>query len=219
MFGLEKNIVHLYATVTFNPSGVPVLDTANSKGVCSILPESVVFTGSVTNSSTAIGTVSSFAGLFKGMTVTGTGVATNNTISSGISVAGGIIMTGQNIVTGDVTLTATGGRYVVQFGSQAGVRLDTYNKLLYVKQVWDETTSSAIGTATSVALAPSAPDMFIVKNNVGVRTIPQVSTSGSSDASISVMFGTGVGTAFTATNPGTGERVKLVFAFGNSTAV
>lgn len=220
-FTKEKNVWTLSARVVFNPSGVAVLDTSNSKGICAVNSESIAFTGGVVNSTTTIGSISSYAGLFPGMTITGSGVATSQVISSTMAAAstGTITVAKQNITTADeVALQATGGRYQFQFGQEAAKRLDTYVKLLGVQVSWDESTSSAIGTATSLALAPAGPEAFVVKNNISIRTIPQTTTTGSTDASISLQFGYGRGVLFNAATPQTGESCRVVFVFGNSTA-
>ena len=224
-FALEKNVVTLAARVVFNPSGVPVLDTNNSKGICAIHPESVTFTGATTNSVTSVGTVSSFAGVYPGMTVTastGSLQATTKIANMGADLS--IILDKQAILTGAAnTLVADGGRYRFQFGSQENIRLDAYNKLLYTQVVWDMTTSSAVGSATAVALAPAAPQMFIVDNDVATLTLPRTLATQSTDCSLAVQFGFTTASAtsnfFRAATPANGESCRVLFVFGNSTAI
>lgn len=220
MFGLEKNIVHLYAQVTFDGAGIPTLNALNSKGICAVHQQSVMLTGGVVNSTTSIGTVSSFAGLYRGMTVSGTGMAGTNTIASMSASGDTITMAKQNIITGDgITLTASGGRYLFQFGSQEAMKLDTYNKLLGVQVSYDMTLASASGSLTALALAPQAPGYFVVSNLTNTVTIPKVSTSGSTDASLSLQFGSGAGNDFVAFNPVAGTTMRIQFSFCNSTAI
>lgn len=221
-FALEKNVIHLFANVTFGATGVPTLDTNNSKGVCAVHPESISFTGFVTNSTTGIGTVSSFAGLYTGMTVTGTGVATSNVISS-TSVATGLTMTKQNITTTasgySQALIASGGRYRFQFGSREGYNLDAYNKLLAVTAHYSETSGSALGTALNVALAPNSPSIFVVEDKTNTRTTTRSATCASTDCSLVLQMGDGAGVQFNARDPIAGEAIKFHFIFGNSTAI
>lgn len=226
LFAMEKNVVFVSARVVFNPSGIAVLDTSNSKGVCNFQLDQVAFTANTVGSSTTMSSVSSFAGLFNGMTVTGFGATTTiSSITAGaaqsLTLASGTGVTTTNAG----AVIATGGRYRIQFGTQAAQRLDTYNKLLGWSFQWEMTTSSAVGTATRQHLAPAAPEVFLVQNNIQQRTIPKTSTSGSTDASLVIQTGTYglVGGAyaggFTAQAPATGESLKLMFMFGNSTAL
>jgi hypothetical protein len=218
MFAKQNNVVFLFARVTFGATGVPTLDTTQSKGVCAVTENYVPFTGGVVNSTTIIGTVTSFNRLFTGMTVTGTGVQTTNLISSMSGAGKTITMTKQNITTGDeVALTANGGQFTFQFGNKSGVNLDTYNKLLMVDANWDMTSASASGSGTVLQLAPAAPQMFVLGSVAfNQRSIPASSASGSTDATIQVQFGSGQGTSFSAYKPVAGESVRMLFIFGNS---
>jgi len=222
MFGLEKNLVFLYARCVFNPSGVPVLDTLNSKGICSINPYTPTFTGSTVSSSATVTSVSSFAGIFTGQTITGTGLQSSTTIGT-ISAATGSIVLNKAVNTGVASLTlvagAGSGQYLIQFGRQAGVNLDTYYKFVEMQHSFDMTTSSAIGTATQAQLAPLNPSLILIGNQTQVRTIPATSTSNSTDATLQVQFGVGAGTNFVAGSPATGEAVRFAFVFGNSSAI
>jgi hypothetical protein len=88
------------------------------------------------------------------------------------------------------------GKYTFVFGTKAGM-LDTYNKLLMVKHVFDASGNS--GTA------PASPSMFILANSVA--------TAGT--CSLQVEFNA----AGTATDPASGEGVYMEFIFKDSTAV
>jgi len=220
MFAMEKNVTFLYAQVLFDASGACSLVANNSKGICSVNPQSVVFTGATTASVTSVGTVSSFAGLFTGMTVTGAGIQGSTTIGTISASTDSLVLSKVASITGtSSSLIASGGRYVFQFGTQAGVKLDTYVKLLSVQTKWDESTASASGSATLAALAPEIGTDFVVSNNISVRTIPSTATTSSTDASISLQFGTGTGVNFVAKNPAAGESLRVCFTLCNSTAM
>lgn len=223
MFGLEKNIVTLAARVVFNAGGVPVLDTINSKGICSVKNETIAFTASTVTSSSFLGTVSSFRGIYPGMNLIGsTGALQSSTsIVETRTPAGAITLSGFPTATGNaVSLFATGGRYRFQFGAQEALRLDSYNKVLGIDGMWFETTSS-FGSATA-SLIPAAPDMFVADNRIAIRTIPQTTTSGSTDCSIVLqtgqVVGSGITSFFRAGFPANGEVLHVVFTLGNSTA-
>lgn len=223
LFTKEKNVWILSALVQFGPSGAVTLNTTQSKGICNVANESVAFTGGTTNSTTTLGTVSNFDGLFYGMTITGPAgeLQAGSTVNS-FSAAGKSLVLSKQAITTDASATynATGGRYRFQFGQQAALRLDPYVKLLGVDVRFDVSTGSAGGNAAQLQLAPSAPIAFVVDNQISVRTIPATSTSGSTDASVALQFGygTGPGTGFVATAPADGEQARVVFIFGNSTA-
>lgn len=234
LFSKQNNTWILEAKVNFGVAGstsaAANLDGAFSKGFISINPESVAFTASVTNSLTYIGSVSSFAGIFAGMTVTGSAGALQ-TVTEIDNVNANLTMnfTGQSIPTSDlVGLLASGGRYRIQLGTNQLLQtgLTPYVKLLYAQVVWDESTSSAIGSATSIAFAPAAPSMFIVDDKVSRRTVPPTAVTNSADCSVAVQFGfntsSGIGAAivnrFEAANPQAGESCKIIFVLGNSTA-
>lgn len=234
LFTKQNNTWILEAKVNFGVAGstsaAANLDGTFSKGFISINPESVAFTASVTNSVTYIGSVSSYAGLFAGMTVTGSAGALQtvtkiDNVNSNLSVN----FTGQSIPTSDlVNMLASGGRYRIQLGTNQLLQtgLTPYVKLLYAQVIWDESTSSSIGTASAIALAPSAPGMFIVDDKVSRRTVPPTAATNSADCSIAVQFGyttsSGVGLAITnrfqAANPTAGESCKIIFVLSNSTA-
>ena len=97
---------------------------------------------------------------------------------------------------GIVSVTrSSAGRYVVVFGTNAGL-LDTYNRLLCVKHVFDESGNG--GTA------PASPAMYVFANSINV-----LGTS-----SITVQFNA----AGVATDPASGEVVLIDFVLKNSTA-
>lgn len=223
LFTKEKNVWTLVATVQFGPSGAVSLNTSASKGFCAVWNESVAFSGGTTNSTTTLGSISSFDGLFAGMTVTGpAGELQGSTVISSFSAAGKSLVLSKQTITTDTagSYNATGGRIRLQLGTQAAQQLTPFVKLLGVDVKFDVSTGSAGGTATQLQLAPSAPNVFVVDNLVSVRTIPQVATSGSTDASIALQFGSGVGpvTGFQAGNPADGEIAHIVLILGNSTA-
>lgn len=225
MFGFEKNIVFVYLRAVFGASGTVVLDQNNSKGVCAFNPNTVVFNGNTVASSATISSVTSFAGLYPGMSITGSPgtLGANITISSMTAGTGSLVLSsGTNVVTQPAdTLFASGGQYLIQFGQLAGVRLDSYNKLLSVNYDWREVTGSAAGSSTTVPLFPAATDTFVTSVRTGIRTIPQTLTSGSSDCSITIQMGFygSNDNTFTAVNPQPGEVLHMSIAFCNSTAI
>lgn len=219
MFALEKNVVFLAAQATFDGSGNPTLITNNSKGICNLAVQAVMLNGNTTASSTSVSSVTNFTDIFVGQTVSGTGIQASTTISSFNVGAGTITLSKVASSTNPADLLAvTGGQYTFQFGFKAVTNLDTYPKLLMASHNWDESTGSASGTVSLIQSAPAAPAMFIVGNNTQIKTIPATSTSGSTDATLTVQFGTGAGTSFIASNPGNGDLLRMFFMFGNSTA-
>lgn len=216
-FGLEKNIVQLYARVVFGSNGAPILDTNNSKGFCNVGFSTPTFTGSTSSGSTTISSVSSFQGLFTGMTLTGNGVS--GTIGTMTAATASIVMTNPaTSAQASTTVSAIGGQYVFQLGQQAGVRLDTYNKVLDLNMVFDESTGSAVGGSKVLQLAPSAQSIFIVGNSTSIRTIPATGTSNSTDATLTLQLGNGFSTGFVAQTPVAGEVLRINLNLGNSTA-
>lgn len=81
------------------------------------------------------------------------------------------------------------GLYTFVFGTSSG-RLDPYTKLLHARQVFQNAT------------APAAPGMYIVSDNSANPLL----------ASLQVQFNS----AGTATDPGSGEVLKMDFCFKNS---
>lgn len=221
-FALEKNTVFLSARVTFGATGIPTLDTMNSKGICNFAIDAVTFNANTVGSSATMSSVTSFAGIYNGMSLAG-GFG-SGTVSSITAASRLITLTsGTGVVTTNGALVAaTGGRFRVQFGAQAGVRFDTYYKLLGFNYSWDMSAASVSGSALVQASAPSAPDMFIAQNNTRIVTIPRTLTSGSTDASLVLQMGNqlaGAGVNFTAASPVAGSALRLGFMFGNSSAV
>lgn len=221
LFAMEPNLTILSARVTFGATGIPTLDTTNSKGVCNFAVDAVAFNANSVGSSATLSSVTSFAGLYNGMTLAGGLAGTVSSITAGsglITLASG---TGVPTTNGGI-LTATGGRFRLQLGTQAAVRLDTYYKLLSVNYSWDMSSSSAAGSASVQALAPAAPNVFIAQNNTRVRTIPGTATTASTDCSLVIQMGNslaGAGGNFTAKDPVAGEALRIYMVFGNSSAI
>ncbi len=219
LFAMEPNLTILSAHVTFGATGVPTLDTVNSKGICNFVADTISFNANSIGSSATLSSVTSFNGLYPGMTLTGfTGGGTISSVTAGsglLTLASG---TGVATTNGGL-ITATGGRFRVQFGTQAAVRLDSYFKLLDVQYSWDMSAGSVSGTASINAIGPNAPLAFIQQNNTRVRTIPRTATSGSTDCSLILQTGAGVGGAFNAVNPVAGTGLRILFVFGNSSAI
>ncbi len=219
-FTMEKNVVQLYARVVFGTNNVPVLDTNNSKGFCNVGINTPVFSGSIGSGSATISSVSSFQGLFTGMTITGSGVGAGLTIGTMTATTASIVLSAAaSVAAGSISFTATGGQYIFQLGTQAGVRLDSYAKLLDFNYSFSEDTSSASGAYQQLQLAPAAQNAFVVQNNTMKRTIPSTTTSNSTDCTLIVQFGNGAGTSFVAASPANGEIIRVNLGMGNSTAI
>lgn len=224
LFTKEKNVHIFTLRAVFDNNGVVALDTSNSKGICAFGPDQVSFSGNTVASSASVSSVTSFAGLFNGMTVTGitqtVGAAvTISSMTAGTSTL--VLSSGTNVVAQPANaLIATGGRYRVQFGTLSGINLTPFVKLMGFSYDFRETTASASGNATRLQLYPYVEEAFVVQNNIAVRTIPATTTSGSTDASIAVQFGYygSDNNTFTATTPKAGEVVHMTFVLGNSTA-
>ncbi len=223
LFAMEKNVVFLYARVVFGASGTAILDTQNSKGICNVALTTPTFVGNTSSASTTISSVTSFALLYPGMVLSGTSINANTTISSMTQSATNQTITMSGVANPSfaqgLTFTATGGLYSFQFGTQAATRLDSYYKFLGMQSHWVQTTGSATSSATQVGLIPTAPASFIVQNNTRQRTIPATTTSGSTDCTLSVIYGAGNATAFLAASPNAGDSLYVSFKFGNSSAV
>lgn len=219
LFAMEKNVTLLSARISFGANGVPTLDSANSKGFCNVSLGSISFTGTTANASPTVSSVSSFAGLYKGMTVQDSGPTNVNSTISSMNAGGGTITLAGNATGTNTGLTASGGRYVLQLGTQAGVRLDTYYKMLFMDFCWDVSSAAAQGGASTLALAPANLVPFVVGNNVNVRTIPGTAASAATDASITIQMGTSSGSNFTAGVPASGEVLRIYLALCNSSAL
>lgn len=204
MFSLEKNVVHLGAHILFGANGVPTLDVKNSKGFCNVTQNTQTFTATGTSTASITG-VSNFTGLYNGMILSGTNVQAGSVISALNPGAGTFTLSLPT--TGAITsVTATGG-YVLQLGTQAGVRLDTYVKLLGLSVLNDMTALQ--GGATTGAQAPLAPQWFLINNSVSIAQ----------SASLTLMCGSGSGTAFTSVNPQSGSAAYIQLLLGNSTSI
>lgn len=218
-FAMEPNLVTLSAHVTFGATGVPSVDALNSKGIANVWNQSLAFTGATSSGSSTITSVSSFFGLYTGMVISGSGVAGSPTIGTISAATGSVVLSAPVGAAGTTAFQATGGRYIFQFGLNNGNRLDPYYKLLYVRSDYDESSGSASGSVGVAALAPVAPNNFLVANNSKQRTIPQTQATASTDCSLILQYGTGVGTGFTAKDIAAGEGVRVLFVFGNSSAI
>lgn len=235
MFAKEKNIWILSARITFDKNGAPALDTTQSKGFCAVWQNTPTFTAGTNGSSSLLGSVSSFKGLFSGMNLTvSSSVAIITTATIGSFTAANALLNkfpvtaANNTQSGfpqmdvdSMTFVAGSagggtGQYILQLGQQAAQRLDTYNKILMVQHSFDETTGSATGGVSQIQLVPNAPSMVLCGNQTKVVTIPKTATSGSSDATITVQFGSGSGASFSAGVPAPGEAVRIVLVMGNS---
>ena len=227
LFTKEKNVWILSARIVFDTNGAPTLDTNNSKGFCAVWQNTPVFTAGTTNSTTTVGTVSSFKGLFSGMNLTvSSGGSYNTTTTLGSITASGdtFVVNNQAILGVPSTTFVAGsagggtGQYILQLGQQAATRLQPYYKILSLSHSFDTTTGSCVGTATQQQLAPAAPKMVLIADNTKIRTIPATATSGSTDASITIQFGDGTAKNFSANFPAAGEAVRIVMVMGNSSA-
>lgn len=207
MFCFEPSVVFQFNQINFGAAGAPTLTALNSKGACNIALNSIAFTGT-SSASVTVTSVSSFAGLYNGMTVTGTNIPAATTISS-MNPGAGTITLSQAATGANTGLSASGGQYTLTLGSQFTPfkRLDAYVKLLGVNHAWDE--SGLQGGASTGASAPAAPNLFIVGNNV----------SNGSLASVVFQTGSGVGSAFVANNPANGEILRLALKLCRSSAI
>lgn len=236
-FTKEKNVWILSARITFDQNGAAALDTNNSKGFCNVWQNTPTFTAGTNGSSSLLGSVSSFRGLFPGMNLTtGSSVAfiasaTIGSMSAANALLGKFPVTAANNtqsgfpqvdVDAMTFIAGSGGgatgQYILQLG-QALSRVQTWPKLLAVQHSFDETTGSASGGVLQRQLAPNAPSMVLIKDNTKIKTIPASATSGSTDASITVQFGTGFGSNFQVGVPAPGEAVRIMLVLGNSTGV
>lgn len=218
-FAMEPNMVTLAAQVTFGATGVPTVNALNSKGIANVWNQSVAFSGATSSGSSTITSVSSFAGLFTGMTISGTGVVGTPTIGTISASTGSVVLSGVVGAASATAFQATGGRLIFQFGLNNGNRLDPYYKVLFVHTSWDESSASASGSAGVAAFAPSGGQGFLVKNNINIRTIPQTQATASTDCSLILQMGSGVGTGFVAKDPVGGEGLRVLFVLGNSSAI
>ena len=70
LFSKENNVWVLSARITFDENGAAALDTTQSKGFCAVWQNTPTFTAGTSGSTSALGSVSSFKGLFQGMNLT-----------------------------------------------------------------------------------------------------------------------------------------------------
>lgn len=240
LFTKEKNVWQLSCRFVIGANGQPVLDTNNSKGFCAVWQNTPTFTAGTTASSSVIGTVSSFQGLFSGMTfsvATSSAFIDSAVIGSFTAASDTFRVTAANNAQAGfpqasipslqfVVGSAGGGtgQYIIQLGQQAAIRTSTYVKLIGINHSFDMTTASAQGTAVvsqvaQAQLVPVAPAMILIDDNTQQKTIPQTSTSGSSDGVVVVQFGSyGPAGKFFAGVPAPGEAVRVMFMFGNCSA-
>lgn len=223
-FTKELNVWTLGAQLVFGPNGAVSFNTAQQKGFCAINPESVVFTGATTNSTTTLSSVSSFDGIFAGMTITGpAGELQASTVVSSWTAATAILTLSKQAITTDTAATynATGGRYRLQLGTLAGVNLTPFVKVLGMSVIQDLSSGSASGAYGIAQVSNPAPVAFIIDNKISLRTIPTTQATNSTDSSIAIQFGYGVGpgTGFIAQSPADGTKVNVLLTLGNSTGV
>lgn len=217
-FAFEPDVVSVFAKIGFGAVGAPTLDTNNSKGICNVTRKAISVIATTDGTTAVLTAVSSFAGLYVGMIVTGVGIPVGAKIAS-MNPGAGTITLDQNTTSAHIaeTISISGGQYVIQFGRNAGVNLDTYNKLLHIKHVFLETGLQ--GGVSTAASAPAAPAMFVTSNLISVRTIPTTIATNLTDATVTVQFGTGAGTSFVAIDPAAGEIVELAIELCRSGAI
>lgn len=226
-FTKEKNVWDLFGIFNIGSGGainVATVATGSgpqfiTKGIANVWQNTPTFTGSVASGSSTITSVSSFNGIYTGMSVTGAGVPAGLTLGTISQATGSVVLSGQAGATG--TFVASGGQYVFQFGVNTSVgslsqmsRLDTYNRLLQYQVAWDSSMSSvSAGVATSVGTH------FVDTNNITQKTIPSTLTSNSTDATLVIQFGVGNGTGFVAAVPNPGFVMRASFTMGNTTSI
>lgn len=211
-FAFEPDVVSVFANLSFGAAGAVTLNqnsTDSSKGLCAAAINTISVTGNTTNTSTSVASVSSFAGLYVGMSITGAGIPAATTISAMNAGAGTITLSQAATATASgVALSISGGQYVLTFGRNATLKqLDAYNRLLAIHHCWDESANQ--GGASTAALAPSAPAMFMVGNSI----------SNSQVATITVQFGSYSGATFTAQVPDSGSKVRMLVSLCRSSAI
>lgn len=217
-FAFEADVVSVFANLAFGAAGAPSFvvgstpqsnNVPTNKGLCNIALTVVAFTATVDGSTAVLTAVSSFVGLYKGMAVTGTGIAANSVINSFNAGAGTITLSNNTTASGTaVALSSSGGQYTLTFGSNFSQgKLDTYVRLLSVAPIWNE--DNLAGSASLAPSTPAAPFVFLTAN--------QVSTVGK--ASISFAVGTLSGATFTVGTPANGERLKLGIQLTRSSAI
>lgn len=222
-FTLEADVVTLFARLSFGSAGAITLQQgpypkAFSKGFCAATLNTQVTTATLSSTSTSVTGAVSLFGVYNGMSVTGTGIPSNTTVSAVDPAAGTFTLSNAATASGSETLTFSGGQYLIQLGTQAGVRLDTYNHLLDVGAVWDE-SANAVAQAGSSPAVPAAPSFIIINDSVSVRTIPASGNSANTDASLLLQFGTWSGSTFAAAVPDSGSLLRLRLSLCRSSAI
>lgn len=208
-FTMEPDVVSIFANISFGAAGAPTLNqtTPNtSKGLCGISLNVISITATTDGSTAVLTAVSSFAGLYVGMGISGAGIPAGATISSMAPGSATITISANTTAAhSGETVSVSGGQYVLTFGRNISLnQLDAYVKLLGLTHSWDE--SGLQGGASTGASSPAAPAMWVVANNI----------SNASLANIIVQFGSSLGVA---ANPANGERVRLSCFLCRSTAV
>jgi hypothetical protein len=222
-FTLEPDVVSLFANISFGAAGAPTLNQGPypkifSKGFCNISRNAISFTATLDGSTAVLTAVSSFAGLYVGMIVTGVGIPAASTIVSMNAGAATLTISANTTAASTEVVSAAGGQYILQLGTQAGVRLDTYNHLLGLSPEWDEVANQ--GGASTLASAPSANVLFLIGNQTSVRTIPSTAASSLTDATITFQCGYYNGSdAFVAKDPDSGSVLRLAMQLGRSSAI
>lgn len=217
-FAFEADVVSVFANLLFGAAGAPsfVVGTTTqsnnvptNKGLCNIALKTISFTATTDGTTAVLTAVSSFAGLYVGMSVTGTGIAANSKISS-MNPGADTITLNNNTTSANVAdvLSASGGQYTLTFGSNFTLgRLDTYVRLLSFAPIWNE--DGLQGGASTAASSPAAPFIFIVNNSISIA----------GSASITFQCGTLSAGTFVATNPANGEKLKIGIQLTRSSAI
>lgn len=223
MFAFEPDLVFVFGSVVFGAAGAPTLNQGPypkifSKGLCSCAKSTPVITATLSSSSASVTLASSLAGIYNGMSVTGTGIAASTTVSAVNPAAGTFTLSNNATASGAQTLTFSGGQYLIQFGRQAGIQLDTYNHLLGLNYNWDEIANN-LAQAGSTPAVPAAPSIFLIGNQTKIATIPGTATSKTTDSTLTIQCGTFSAGTFLAANPDSGSMVRLGFTFTRSGAI
>ena len=210
-FGFEPDIVSVFALASFGAAGAPTLNTNYSKGLCNLARNSITLTGDIASGNATVSNVSSYAGLYIGMGISGVGIQAGSTIAALTPGSGTLTLSATaTATTPTLAITVAGGQYTLTYGSQYTPfkRLDAYVRLLALSHNWDE--SGTQGGASTGAIVPVAPAMFLVANNISTSTL----------ANLVLQFGyyTGSG-VFTAKDPASGEVVRIYASFTRSTAI
>lgn len=224
MFALEKNVYNIFGQFVFDNGGVISTVANNSKGICNAWQNTPTFSGATSSGSATITSVTSFAGLFTGMQITGASASSTSLTIGTISASTGSVVLSKAAAlatSASSSFVAQGGQYIIQFGTNQSLgMLDAYAKLVSVLWNPEMTTGSSSGTLTQAQLMPTdgSGEPTLIGNFTKQRTIPTTLTSASQDCTIVIQFGNGGGTGFVASVPGAGEQWKMHAVFVNSTA-